>query len=71
LKVDDVVEVGTLLGHVKSIGIRASRVRTFDGTEIIVPNGNFISNEVVNWTLSDQKRRVEVIVGVSYDSDPP
>ena len=70
LKVEDVVEVGTLLGRVKSIGIRASRVRTFDGAEIIVPNGNFISNEVVNWTLSDQKRRIEVIVGVAYDSDP-
>ena len=58
------------MGNVKSIGIRASNVRTFDGAEIIVPNGNLISNEVVNWTLSDQTRRIEVIVGVSYSSDP-
>lgn len=70
LKIDDIIEVGTLMGHVKSIGIRASRVRTFDGAEIIVPNGNLVSNEVINWTLSDKKRRIEVIVGVSYNSDP-
>ena len=70
IKIGDTVEVGTLIGQVKSIGIRSSKVRTFDGAEIIVPNGNLISNEVINWTLSDRKRRVEVIVGISYSSDP-
>jgi len=45
-------------------------VRTFDGAEVIVPNGNLISNEVVNWTLSDQQRRIEVMAGVAYGSDP-
>jgi small-conductance mechanosensitive channel len=70
IKIGDTVEVGTLIGQVKSIGIRSSKVRTFDGAEIIVPNGNLISNEVINWTLSDKKRRVEVIIGISYDSDP-
>ena len=70
IKINDTIEVGTLMGNVRSIGIRASNVRTFDGAEIIVPNGNLISNEVVNWTLSDQKRRIELIVGVSYSSDP-
>ena len=70
IKIGDTIEVGTLMGNVKSIGIRSSNVRTFDGAEIIVPNGNLISNEVVNWTLSDQRRRIEVIVGVSYSSNP-
>lgn len=70
IKIGDTIEVGTLMGNVKSIGIRSSNVRTFDGAEIIVPNGNLISNEVINWTLSDQTRRIEVIVGVSYSSDP-
>ena len=37
---------------------------------MIVPNGQLISNEVINWTLSDQKRRIEIPVGVSYNSDP-
>lgn len=70
IQIGDTIEVGTLIGEVKSIGIRSSNVRTFDGAEVIVPNGNLISSEVVNWTLSDQRRRIEIIVGVSYASDP-
>jgi len=70
IQIGDAIEVGQLMGHVRSIGIRSSNVRTFDGAEIIVPNGNLISNEVVNWTLSDDTRRIELIVGVSYSSDP-
>ena len=70
IKIEDIVEVGPLIGEVKSIGIRASKIRTFDGAEIIVPNGNLISNEVINWTLSERTRRFEILVGVSYDSDP-
>ncbi len=62
--------MGTLIGSVKTIGIRASNVRTFDGAEVIVPNGQLISTEVVNWTLSDQSRRIEIIAGVAYGSDP-
>jgi small-conductance mechanosensitive channel len=70
IQLGDAIEVGTMMGHVKSIGIRSSNVRTFDGAEIIVPNGNLISNNVINWTLSDDRRRIELIVGVSYNSDP-
>jgi len=70
IQIGDTIEFGTLMGVVRSIGIRSSNIRTFDGAEIIVPNGNLISNEVINWTLSDQTRRIEVIVGVSYSSDP-
>lgn len=70
IQIGDTIEVGTLMGNVRSIGIRSSNVRTFDGAEIIVPNGNLISNEVINWTLSDERRRIELMVGVSYDSDP-
>ncbi len=70
IQVDDVVEVGTLLGRVTQIGLRASRVRTFGGAEIIVPNGDLVSQQVTNWTLSDRRRRLEVPVGVAYASDP-
>ncbi len=70
IKIGDTIEVGELVGTVRSIGIRASNIRTFDGAEIIVPNGNLISSEVVNWTLSDQRRRIEIKVNVAYDSDP-
>jgi len=70
IQVGDTVEVGSLVGEVKRIGIRSSSVRTWQGAEVIVPNGNLISEQVVNWTLSDRTRRIEVPVGVSYDADP-
>ncbi|MDH3686501.1 MAG: mechanosensitive ion channel [Myxococcales bacterium] len=70
IEVGDTIEIGGLLGDVKQIGIRASTVRTFQGAEVIVPNGNLISAEVVNWTLSDRHRRVELPVGVAYGNRP-
>jgi small-conductance mechanosensitive channel len=70
IQLGDTVEVGTLLGVVRRIGIRSSTVRTFEGAEVIVPNGNLISNDVINWTLSDRLRRVHVEVGVAYGTDP-
>jgi len=71
IQVGDTIQIATLnlMGEVKEIGIRASTVRTFDGAEVIVPNGNLISNEMINWTLSDHRRRQEIIVGVAYGTD--
>ncbi len=69
IKIGDTIEVGTLIGHVTHVGIRTSNIKTFDGAEVIVPNGQLISNEVINWTLSDQQRRIEVLISVSYNSD--
>ena len=70
IQIDDTVEVGTLLGQVKRIGIRSSTVRSYSGAEVIVPNANLVSNEVINWTLSDRIRRLTVAVGVAYGTDP-
>jgi small-conductance mechanosensitive channel len=70
IQLGDTVQVGLLTGNVKSIGIRSSNILTFDGADVIVPNGQLVSNEVINWTLSDPKRRIEIAVGVSYKSDP-
>lgn len=69
IRIDDTIEINNMIGNVNSIGIRSSNVRTTDGAEVIIPNGNLISNEVINWTLSDQRRRIEVTVGVAYGSD--
>ncbi len=66
LRVGDRVQLGDLLGVISTIGIRASRVRTFDGADVIVPNGDLLSSQVINWTLSDRKRRVIIPVGVAY-----
>jgi len=70
VQVGDTVEVGTLIGTVRRIGIRSSTIRTFDEAEVIVPNSDLISHHVTNWTLSDQLRRMEVKVGVQYGTDP-
>jgi small-conductance mechanosensitive channel len=66
----DIIEVGELWGTVKEIGLRSSTIFTFYGAEVIVPNGNLISNELINWTLTDQQRRVEVEIGVAYGTNP-
>ncbi len=70
IQVGDKVQVGQLIGEVTNIGTRASTIRTFEGSEVIVPNGDLISEQVINWTLSDLQRRVEVTVGVAYGTDP-
>jgi potassium-dependent mechanosensitive channel len=66
----DTVQFSSMFGKVTRIGVRSSTVRTFDGAEVIVPNANLISNEVTNWTLSDMRRRMEILVGVAYGTNP-
>jgi len=70
IKVGDRVQTTDFLGTVTRIGIRASTIRRFDGAEIIVPNGDLIAQEVINWTRSDDLRRIEALVGVAYGTDP-
>jgi small-conductance mechanosensitive channel len=70
IQIGDTIEIEGLMGKVQNIGIRSSTVRTFSGSEVIVPNADLIAGRVVNWTLSDRRRRVEVPVGVAYGSDP-
>jgi small-conductance mechanosensitive channel len=70
ISIGDIVQLADMIGEVRQIGIRASILRTFDGAEVIVPNSEFISREVINWTRSDRYRRIEVKVGVAYGSDP-
>ncbi len=70
IQVGDAVQVGSLQGWVRRIGIRASVVRTVQGAEIIVPNSQLTSEQVTNWTLSDQQRRIDLPVGLSYGAVP-
>jgi potassium-dependent mechanosensitive channel len=70
IKVGDVIDVGGTVGEVRHIGIRATVVRTPDGSEVIVPNGTLISNQVTNWTFSDQQRAIEIPVTVVRGTAP-
>jgi potassium-dependent mechanosensitive channel len=66
----DAVQIGDSVGVVKSIGVRASMIRTSEGAEVIVPNADLISKPVTNWTLSDRKRMVEIDVCVAGETGP-
>ena len=70
VQVGDVIQVEDTAGVVERIGMRASIVRTPNGSEIIMPNSKLISERLVNWTFSDRQRGIEVPVSVVLGSDP-
>ena len=69
VRVGDTVTVGELTGTVSRVRIRATTITDWDRKEIIVPNKSFITEQVINWTLSDPITRVVVPVSISYGSD--
>lgn len=69
IKVGDRVTVGDTLGDVIEINMRSTRIRTLTNIAIIVPNSVFISNNVINWSHGDPKVRLDLPIGVSYNSD--
>ncbi len=70
VEVGDRIEVGGTFGVVERIGFRSSTLRTVQGAELIMPNAELISAQVVNWTHSDERRRIDVDIGVAYGTDP-
>lgn len=64
LKVGDAITVKSLTGEIRSIGIRASSIRTGDGAEVILPNSLLIAEAVTNWTFRGRRRRIEIDVAV-------
>ncbi len=70
IKVVDIIQVGDVFGDVVSISLRSSMVVTNDNIAVIVPNSEFISSRVINWSFSDRNVRFNIPVGVSYKEDP-
>ena len=70
IKVGDRIQVGDTSGDVVRMGARSTWVRTNDNVVIIVPNSDFTSNQVINWTANDRRVRFSVTVGVGYGSQP-
>lgn len=69
VKVNDVIELDSLVGTVKEINFRTTTVMTRDEKYIIIPNSDLTSNRLINWTHSQVTSRFEVQVGVDYSSD--
>ena len=68
IKVGDIIEVAGSTGKVTHLGSRCSRIRKFDGVELLVPNSAFLEKEVTNWTLADPQHRFDFPIGVAYGS---
>ncbi|MEO0997217.1 MAG: mechanosensitive ion channel domain-containing protein, partial [Pseudomonadota bacterium] len=70
LRIGDFIELESgLTGEVREINIRSTLIRTNDNVEVLVPNAEFVSGRVINWTLRDPEKRMHVPFGVAYGSD--
>jgi len=69
IEIGDRITVGDVWGDVVNINLRATLILTIDNIAIIVPNSEFISSRVTNWSYRDSKVRVHIPVGVAYGSD--
>jgi len=69
IRIGDVVTVGDTDGVVTKIRIRSTTIRNWDRKELLVPNKEFITGRLLNWTLSDPITRIVIPVGIAYGSD--
>jgi len=69
IRVGDIVTIGDHSGQVTRIQIRATTIKDWDGKELLVPNKDFITGQLTNWTLTDSTTRIVISVGITYGSD--
>lgn len=69
IQVGDQIEVGNKAGMVKEIGVRSSKIKSGDGADIIIPNGDLLSQHLINWTMQNRNKRVEFTMGIPYTAD--
>ncbi|WP_419176251.1 mechanosensitive ion channel domain-containing protein [Desulfosediminicola sp.] len=69
VRVGDIVTIGDTDGVVTKIRIRATTIRNWDMKELLVPNKEFITGRLLNWSLDDQVTRIYVVIGIAYGSD--
>lgn len=69
IQVGDVVEINGTWAEVKNINVRATQVQTYDNASLLIPNSEFVSSTVTNWSFKDLRIRRNIYVGVAYGSD--
>ena len=70
IQIGDVIEISSQSGRVKSMGLRTTKINAPNGAEIIIPNGNLLSQNITNWTYTDNYKLVEVDIEVAGDITP-
>ena len=68
-EINDQVEWNNTFGRITEIGIRSSKIANADGSEIVVPNSDLLNQKLINWTHSNNLRRLEIEIGLSYKAD--
>jgi potassium-dependent mechanosensitive channel len=69
IQVGDSIEVGNKSGVVREIGVRSSKIENAEGAAIIIPNGDLLSQQLVNWTMHDNSRRLDFMLTFPFPSD--
>ncbi|MGE4158488.1 MAG: mechanosensitive ion channel family protein [Planctomycetota bacterium] len=69
MRIGDIVTVGDIEGKVTRIQMRSTTILDWDNRELVVPNKEFITGRLINWTLTDTSSRLKILVGVAYGSD--
>jgi len=69
IQVGDQIEIGGKSGKVKEIGVRSSKLATGDGSDLIIPNGDLLSQHLTNWTMQNLHKSVSFVIGIDYSSD--
>jgi small-conductance mechanosensitive channel len=69
IQIGDLIELGGRSGTVKEIGVRSSKLQSAEGADIIVPNGDLLSQQLINWTMQNRNRRVDFPISIPYKAD--
>lgn len=68
IRIGDLVELNGIYGHIRHVGARSTLLRTGENIDLLIPNSQLLENVVTNWTLTDERLRTSVTVGVVYGS---
>jgi potassium-dependent mechanosensitive channel len=69
IEIGDTIEISGKTGTVQEIGVRSSQISNGEGANIIVPNGDLLSQQLINWTMHNRNKRIKVVLSVPYKSD--